>query len=262
MRADNPNIPYSPREISDEIKRSHDAGASIAHVHVRDPLTGDPSFKLEYFEEIRERVRSECDILLNFTTSGFNIEGDDLVRKRSAPIAIGIDLCTLDIGSMNLRDRVFLNPPEWGIGCAKAARQYDVKPEIECFEPGHINQAKKLISKDLFDPPYLFQLCMGSDGGIGASTEDFVYMTNALPKKDVIWTAMGVGRHQFPIAAVSMLNGGHVRVGFEDNIYLSKGVLASSNAELVEKAVRLSKELGRDIATPTEARKMLKLDPL
>jgi 3-keto-5-aminohexanoate cleavage enzyme len=259
-RKNNPNVPYSPEEIADEIIRSHEAGAAIAHVHVRDPKTGAPSFKLEYFREMRERVRSGCDILLNCTTSGFNLTGDNIMEQRVAPLSLGIDLCSLDIGSMNLRERVFLNPPEWGPYCAKAARERGVKPELECFDAGHIRLAKNLIDKGLLDPPYLFQICMGTDGGVEATTRSFAFITELLPSEHVVWTAMGIGRHQFPVAVLSMINGGHVRVGFEDNVYLARGVLAKSNAELVAKAVRLAKELGREIAEPGDVRRILQIE--
>jgi 3-keto-5-aminohexanoate cleavage enzyme len=259
-RKNNPNVPYSPEEIADEIIRSHEAGAAIAHVHVRDPNTGAPSFKLEYFREVRERVRSGCDILLNCTTSSFNLTGDNIMEQRVAPLSLGIDLCSLDIGSMNLRERVFLNPPEWGPYCAKAARERGVKPELECFDAGHIWLAKNLIDKGLLDPPYLFQICMGTDGGIEATTRSFAFITELLPPEDVVWTAMGIGRHQFPVAVLSMINGGHVRVGFEDNVYLARGVLAKSNAELVAKAVRLAKDLGREIAEPEDVRRILQIE--
>lgn len=258
-RNENPNIPYSPKEIADEIVRSSEAGASITHVHVRDPETGAPSFELDYFREIRDRVRSRCDILLNFTTSSFNLTGEDIMERRVAPTTLGPELCTLDIGSMNIRNRVFINPPEWGPYCARVARERRVKPELECFDTGHIRQAKNLIDKGQLESPYLFQICMGTDGGIEADSKSFTFMTELLPAKDVVWTTLGIGRHEFPMAALSIINGGHVRVGFEDNVYLSKGVLAKSNAELVEKAVRLAKELGRDIAQPDDTRRILKI---
>jgi 3-keto-5-aminohexanoate cleavage enzyme len=258
-RENNPSVPYSPAEIADEIVRSCEAGASITHVHVRDPETGAPAFEMDYFSEVRDRVRSRCDILLNFTTSSFNLTGENVMELRIGPTALGPDLCTLDIGSMNIRNRVFLNPPEWGPFCIKVARERGVKPELECFDIGHIGLYKNLIKDGLIEAPYFFQLCMGTAGGIGASNKNFLFMIDSLPEKDVVWSALGIGRHQFPTAVMSIINGGHVRVGFEDNIYLSKGVLANSNADLVEKVVRLAKELGRDIATPDDTRKVLKI---
>ena len=258
-RKNNPNLPHSPEEIANEVIRSSDAGAAIAHVHVRDPETGAPAFETDYFREVRDRVRSECDILLNFTTSAFNLTGEDVMRRRTDPLDLGPELCTLDIASMNFRNRVFINPPEWGPYCAKRARETGVKLELECFDVSHVTLCKLLIEEGLVDKPYLFQLCMGTIGGIPGGTKNFVFMIESLPTEDVIWTAMGIGRHQFPTAATSIINGGHVRVGFEDNVYLTKGVMAKSNGELVEKAVRLAKEFGREIASPDDARRILRI---
>jgi 3-keto-5-aminohexanoate cleavage enzyme len=258
-RKQSPYIPYSPEEIADEIVRSWEAGAAIAHVHVRDPKTGAPAFELEYFREVRDRVRPRCDILLNFTTSAANLTGENVTERRIGTTALGPDLCTLDIGSMNYQNRVFINPPEWGPYGARVARERGVKPELECFDAGHVRLAVRLVEQGLVDPPYLFQICLGVEGGMGADCKNFLFMKEIIPEKDVVWTTLGVGREEFPMAVMSILNGGHVRVGFEDNVYLSRGVLAKSNAELVEKAVRLARELGRDIATPEEVRKMLNI---
>ena len=259
-RKDNPNIPFSPEEIADEIVRAHDAGASIAHVHVRDPETGGPSFKLEHFREVRDRVRSRCDILLNFTTSALNISGENVLEERVSHLGLDPDLCSLDITSMNYRNRVFINPPEWGPYCAKVTREKNVKPELECFDTSHIGLHKRLIDQGLLEPPYFFQICMGTDSQMEATSKNLLFMRDLLPAQDVVWSGMGIGRHQFPIIAVAMLNGGHARVGFEDNVYLSKGVLAKSNGELVEKAVRLAREFGREIARPEDARRILKIE--
>jgi len=256
-RANNPSVPYTPAEIADEIIRSCEAGASMAHVHVRDPKTGAPAFELDYFREIRDRVRSRCKILLNFTTSAANITGDNLIERRLGTTTLGPELCTLDVGSMNFQNRVFLNPPEWGPIGARVARERGVKPELECFDAGHVRIAMSLIEQGLVDPPYLFQICLGVMGGMDAGIRQFLFMKDLLPTKDAIWTTLGIGRHQFSMVTLSILNGGHARVGFEDNVYLSKGVLAKSNAESVEKVVRLARELGREIAQPDEARQML-----
>ena len=258
-RKNNPNLPYTPEEIADEIVRSFEAGASISHVHVRDPKTGAPSFELEYFREIRDRVRSKCDILLNFTTSAANLTGENVIERRLGTTTLGPELCTLDIASMNYQNRVFINPPDWGPYGAKVARERGVKPELECFDAGHVLLANRLVEQGLVAPPYLYQVCLGVAGGMEASCKNFMFMKEIIPQKDVVWTTLGIGREEFPMAVMSILNGGHVRVGFEDNVYLSRGVLAKSNAELVEKAVRLARELGRDIATPEEVRKVLNI---
>jgi 3-keto-5-aminohexanoate cleavage enzyme len=256
-RKQNPNVPYTPGEIANEIVRSFEAGASIAHVHVRDPKTGAPSFELDYFREVRDLVRSRCNILLNFTTSAANLTGENLIERRLGTTTLGPDLCTLDVGSMNYLNRVFINPPEWGPIGAQTARERGVKPELECFDAGHVRIAMSLVEKGMVDPPYLFQVCLGVEGGMDAGMRQFMFMMDLLPTKDVIWTTLGIGRHEFPMVTLSILNGGHARVGFEDNVYLSRGVLAKSNAELVEKVVRLARELGRDIARPDEVRQML-----
>jgi len=260
-RKNNPNLPYTPEEIADEIVRSFEAGASISHVHVRDPKTGAPSFELEYFREICDRVRSKCDILLNFTTSAANLTGEKVIERRLGTTTLGPELCTLDIASMNYQNRVFINPPDWGPYGAKVARERGVKPELECFDAGHVLLANRLVEEGLVAPPYLYQICLGVAGGMEASCKNFMFMKEIIPQKDVVWTTLGIGREEFPMAVMSILNGGHVRVGFEDNVYLSRGVLAKSNAELVEKAVRLARELGRDIARPEEVRKMLHIKP-
>ena len=258
-RKNSPYIPYSPQEIAEEIVRSFEAGASISHVHVRDPKTGAPAFELEYFREIRDRVRSKADILLNFTTSAANLTGENVIERRLGTTTLGPDLCTLDIASMNYQNRVFINPPDWGPYGAKVARERGVKPELECFDAGHVLLASRLVEQGLVDPPYLYQICLGVAGGMAASCKNFMFMKEIIPQKDVVWTTLGIGREEFPMAMMSILNGGHIRVGFEDNVYLSRGVLAKSNAELVEKAARLAREIGRDIATPDEVRKMLNI---
>lgn len=259
-RKENPHIPYSPEEIADEIIRSCETGASIAHIHVRDPKTGAPAFKLDYFREVRDRVRSRCKILLNFTTSALNLEGSNIVEQRLEPTILDPELCTLDVASVNLHSRVFINPPEWAPYGAEVMRERGVKPELECFDTGHVRVAMNLVNNGLVDPPYLFQICLGVGWGIDANSKNLIFMAELLPSKDVVWTAMGVGRDEFPVATMSIINGGHVRVGFEDNIYLSKGVLATSNAELVDKVVRLAKELGREVAEPDDTRRILKIE--
>ena len=257
-RAINPHIPYSPEEIANEVVRSWEAGASIAHVHVRDPITGGPSFSFDHFREVRDRVRSRCNILLNFTTSGVNVPRDEkFLEHRIRNLSLKPEICSHDIASMNFLTRVSFNPPEWGPYCAKAAREEGVKPELEIFDSGHFSIASQLIGERLLDPPYLFQICFGVSGGTDGSLKSFLYMTEKLPPKDAVWSTLGIGPAQFPIITLSIIHGGHARVGFEDNVYLSRGVLAQSNAELVEKAVRIAKEFGREIAGPDETRKIL-----
>lgn len=258
----NPAIPYSPQEIAQSAIECWRAGAAIAHIHVRDPQTGAPKLELALFREVVDRIRSECDVLINLTTSGLHLsrEADtaDVIEKRLGPVTLRPELCSLDLGSMNIRGRVFHNPPEWGPVAAERMRAYGVKPEIEAFDTGHIYQAVDLIEKGLIDEPPWIQLCMGVKWGIQATPENLLFIKGKLPP-GARWSVLGVGRTQLPMITLGILLGGGIRVGFEDNIYLRRGVLARSNAELVEMAVGLAHHLQREVATPDEARDMLGL---
>lgn len=257
----NEAVPYSPKEIIDSAVESCHAGAAVVHVHVRDPQTGVPSFEFEYFEEILHGIRDRCDMLVNLTTSGFRLEGSDLTARRLKNVELHPDLCSFDLGSMNFGDRVFNNPPQWAEAATKCFLEHNVKPEIEVFDMGHIYQAVDLVNRGLIaDPPY-FQLCLGVKWGMEATLENLLFMKSKLPP-NAVWSALGIAAAQLPINAASILLGGNVRVGFEDNIYLHRGVKARSNAQFVERIVRLAGEFGRKIATPAEARAMLKIpDP-
>ena len=252
----NPAVPYSPKEIAEAAIESHRAGAAIVHVHVRDPETGVPNSRLELFAEVVDRVRQKCDILINLTTSGLNIPGKDVIEERLEPVSLKPDICSLDVGSMNFGTRVFLNPPEWGRAAAQRMLEAGVKPEIEVFDAGHVRQARVLIDEALFAPPPFVQICMGAGWGIEASPENLLFMKNLLPP-DVPWSVLGVGRHQIPMITMAIILGGHMRVGFEDNIYLRRGELLSSNAAMVEIAASLIGQLQHEVATPDDARRIL-----
>jgi 3-keto-5-aminohexanoate cleavage enzyme len=253
----NPAVPYTPKEIAQSAVECYRAGAAIVHIHVRDPETGKPDFKIELFREVIDRIRDECDMIINLTTSGLHLGGgSNLIERRLEPVALRPEICSLDIGSMNLPDTAFVNPPEWGKTAAERMREYGVKPEIEVFDVGHIYQALDWIDEGLInDPPY-FQLCMGVRWGIEATPQNLLFMKSKLPP-NARWSALGVGRAQLPMIALGILLGGNIRVGFEDNIYLRKGVLAKSNAQLVEMAAKLVGLLQRETATPNEAREIL-----
>lgn len=255
-KAMNPAVPYSPAEIAAAALDCWRAGAAIVHIHVRDPQTGAPSSDLALFGEVVARVRAESDLLINLTTSGLNITGPDAGERRLEPVSLGPELCSLDVGSVNFRDRLFANPPAWVEQAARAMQAARVKPEIEVFDVGHIHQARRLIEDGLIDPPSYFQLCMGIDWGIPATPENLLFMQRQLPE-GAVWSVLGVGRAQLPMITLGILLGGHIRVGFEDNLYLRKGVLAGSNAEFVEQAVVLARQLQREVATPAEARALL-----
>ncbi len=252
----NPAVPYTPKEIVQSAVECYRAGAAIAHIHVRDPETGNPDFKIELFREVMDRIRQECDMVVNLTTSGLHLSGPNLIERRLQPVTLRPEICSLDLGSMNFRDAAFVNSPEWGKTAAERMREYGVKPEIEAFDVGHIYQARDWIKEGLIDDPPYFQLCMGVRWGIEATPENLLFMKSKLPP-NARWSVLGVGRAQLSMITLGILLGGNIRVGFEDNIYLRKGVLAKSNAQLVEMAVNLAGLLQRETATPNEAREIL-----
>lgn len=254
----NPAVPYTPAEIAQAAIDSYHAGAAIAHIHVRDPETGAPSSKLELFREVLERIRAETDMLVNLTTSGLNITGeeDNVIVKRLEPVTLRPDLASLDIGSLNFGARVFQNSPKFGETAAKMMREYRVKPEVEVFDVGHIDQANDMVARGLLDAPPWYQLCMGIRWGIPATLENLIFMLRKLPA-NAEWSVLGVGRHQLPMITAAILLGGHIRVGFEDNVYLRKGVLAESNAQMVAHAATLIRHLHYEVANPQDARNIL-----
>jgi 3-keto-5-aminohexanoate cleavage enzyme len=256
----NPAVPYTPKEIAEAAVESCRAGAAVAHIHVRDPKTGKPDFKLELFKEILDRIRQKCDMLVNLTTSALFLSGPDVIEQRLQPVTLKPDICSLDIGSVNFPVKTFHNPPEWGEAAAKRMREYKVKPEIEVFDVGHIYQALDYLGKGLFDDPPYFQLCMGTKWGIEGTLENLLFMKSKLPAS-AQWSVLGVGRAQLPMITMGILLGGNVRVGFEDNIHLGKGVLAKSNAQFVEMAANLVNHLQKEVATPNEVRGILGIQP-
>ena len=259
-REQNPHLPYTPKEIAEEALRSWRAGASMVHVHVRDPKTGKPAFEKELFAEVVQRIRAESDLLINLTTSSFSLTGPDINEKRLMPLELKPDLCSLDVGSLNFRGGVFLNPVEWGELAAQRMRQAGVKPELELFDLGHAIQARDMVQRGLLAPPPYFQICLGIKWGAPADLDALLSFLPRLPQGSQ-WSVLGVGPHQLPLTTHAMLLGGHVRVGFEDNLYLDRGVKAKSNAEFVERVVKLAKLLQREVASCAEARSILSLPP-
>ena len=272
----NPNVPITPKQIADSCIEAARAGASIAHIHVRDPETGGISHSVDHFREVMERVReADTDIVMNITAGGGgdwipDVEdptrggpGTDIQTpaQRHEPVGELLpELCTLDCGSLNFGDMVYVNTADWLREHARLVQAAGVKPELECFDLGHVWFARQLQQEGLIDGDPLFQLCLGIPWGAEADTETMLAMRNKLPK-DANWGAFGIGRHQMPMVAQAMLLGGHVRVGLEDNLFLEKGVLAT-NGSLVEKAGGIIDALGGRIMTPAETRAHLKLrDP-
>ena len=269
-----PDYPVTPKQIANNAIEAGKAGAAIAHIHVRDPQSGARSGDLTLFTEVVERIRdSGSDVLINLTSSEgarfipgkedpkTGAEGTTLIKPldRLKHIEqLRPDICTLDVGTFNFGDVIFVNTPKDLRIMAKRIQEIGVKPEIEVFELGHIEFAKKLIEEGLIDSPPMFQICLGIPHAAPAVPEVLNLMQSRLPD-NAKWSAFGISRAEFHIAAQSVGLGGNLRVGLEDNLYLGKGEFAS-NVQLVDKAVRIARELGAEPASPAQARKTLGLD--
>jgi 3-dehydrocarnitine:acetyl-CoA trimethylamine transferase len=267
----NAAVPVTPAQIAASAIDAAKAGAAIVHIHVRDPQTGKPSMDPALYREVVERIRaSGTDVLVNLTTgpgARFIPGVDDPLKPAPGStltlpatrvqhvVELKPDICSLDMGSMNMGGQVFVNTPPHLEAMAAAIRDVGVRPELEVFEAGHLMLSKRLIETGHIKSPALFQICLGISWGQPATSEAVSYMRSLLPP-DCIWFAFGISLHQFPIAAQTVLLGGHVRVGLEDNLYLEKGKLAPSNAALVEKAAKIVSILGDDVATPADARQI------
>lgn len=264
----NENVPYTPEEFVQEAVESYEAGASIVHIHARDPESGIPTTDLEIWEEIQEGIRSECDVLINFSTAiGGSAEGDERIQhiKELDP-----DLASLNTNSMNFamanwktgeieNDNVFENKFGMIEKFAKTMRENGVKPEIECYELSGFSNVFLLDKKDIFEKPLHFQFVFGVAGGAEFNPHNFLAFKNAVPR-NATWSACGVGPNEFPLAMMTAATGGHIRVGLEDNINIRKGEKANGNAELVEKAVDIAGKIGREPATVEETKEILNLD--
>jgi len=270
----NPAVPVTPAQIAQSAIEAAAAGAAIVHIHVRDPNTAASSMELALYQEVVERIRdSGTDVIINLTTG----TGAQFVPGKEDPAVAGPgteyvlpeirarhvralkpDMCSLDLNTMWFRTRAFINSPEHITQIAAIARKAGALTELEVFDSGDINLAKALMETGAIQPPGFFQIVLGVSYGAAANTETLLYLRNLLPE-GAQWAAFGIGAHAFPMLAQALLLGGHVRIGLEDNYYLERGVLAPSNAALVEKAVRIMNSIGFEPATAAEAREMLGL---
>jgi uncharacterized protein (DUF849 family) len=269
-----PYLPITPQQIADSALEAAEAGAAIAHIHVRDPETGRPSMGIDLYRDVMDRIRSRNpSLVINLTTG----PGGRFVPSEEDPKIAGPgttlmaperrvehveilrpDICTLDLNTMNSGGEVVINTPRNVRKMATRIRAAKVLPELELFDTGDCHLARDLIAEGTLQGPGLYSLVLGVKYGFNASPETMMYGRDLLPA-GAIWTGFGIGRSEFPMVAQSWLLGGHVRVGMEDNLYLSKGVLAKSNAELVTHAASILRSLGATIASPAEARAMLGL---
>jgi len=272
-----PHVPRSPQQIAESAIDAAKAGAAIVHCHVRDPETGAPSRDLKLYREVTDRIRdAEVDVVLNLTAGmggdivfgsadapfPVNQAGTDMVgaEERVAHVADCLpEICTLDCGTMNFAeaDYVMTNTPGMLTAMGRMMTELGVKPEIEAFDTGHLWYAKQLVKDGVLDSPALVQLCMGVPWGAPNDLNTFMAMVNNVPD-DWTWSAFSLGRDQMPYAAASVLAGGNVRVGLEDNLFLDKGVLAT-NAQLVERAVGVVEGMGAKIIGPEAVREKLGL---
>ena len=269
------HVPVTPKEISDSAIEAAKAGASIVHIHARDPETGQGSREPKLFKEIVDRVReSDTDVVINITAG----MGGDWVSDPSNPAMPGSgtdmigpeerlahvkeclpEICSLDCGTLNFSDTdmIYISTPPTLRKMATLAREWGVKPELEVFELGHIRFAKAMISEGLINDPPMFQLCLGIPWGAEQTVETMAAMKAQLPT-DASWASFGIGRGQMPMMAAAVAMGGNVRVGLEDNIYLDRGILAT-NAQLVTRACEIIERMGGRVVTPQQARNKLKL---
>lgn len=251
----NPAVPYTVEEIAREAESAYKAGASIIHLHVRED-DGTPTQSKERFKECMDAIKEKCpDAIIQPSTGGAVGMTDE---ERLQPTELGPEMATLDCGTLNFGgDEIFVNTENTIINFAKIMNERNIKPEIEVFDKGMIDYAIRFNKKGIIKSPMHFDFVLGVQ--MSASARDLAFMVDSIPQGST-WTVAAVGRHQFPMAAIGIAMGGHVRVGFEDNIYYNKGELAESNGQLVERVVRLAKELGREIASPDEAREILGLN--
>jgi 3-keto-5-aminohexanoate cleavage enzyme len=253
-RTDNPNLPLTPEEIIEAVYESWQAGASIAHLHVRDPQ-GKPTQDPTIFQQVIAGIKQKCDIIIQISTGGST---DMSPAERSAPLSLKPEMATLTTGTVNFGHDVFSNPYPMIIDFANTMTENGVKPEIEIFDTGMLATTLTLIKKNILTLPLHFDFVLGVPGGMAATARNLVYLAEGIPQ-NCTWSVAGIGRHELPLGTMAISMGGHVRVGFEDNVYYEKGVPAASNAQLVARIARLAKELGRTPATPNEARQILGL---
>ncbi len=258
LKEHNPAVPYTVEECVREAKSAYDAGASIIHLHVRYD-DGTPTQDKKRFKEVMDAIYKVCpDVIIQPSTGGAVGMSND---ERLQPTELNPEMATLDCGTLNFGgDEVFMNTENTIKYFAQKMIERGIKPELEVFDKSMIDMALRLHKKGFIKEPMHFDFVMGVNGGITGELRDFVFLRGSIPA-EATYTVAGIGRFEFPLAAAAIIDGGHVRVGFEDNVFVSKGVLAKSNGELVEKVVRIAKEFGREIATPDEARKILGLKP-
>lgn len=254
----NTAVPYTVEQIVREAKSAVDAGAAIVHLHVRED-NGKPTQSRERFRECIDAIYQVCPNVILIPSTGGAVGMS--AEERLQPTELFPEMATLDSGTCNFGDEIFDNTMPMMRAFGKRMMENNIKPEYECFEMGHLDTVLNMVRKgELPGHPLQFNFVLGVPGCTPATVPNLCWLVNAIPAGST-WTVTGIGRHAFPMAAAAIAMGGNVRVGFEDNLYLSKGVLAKSNGELVEKVVRIANELNRPVANSDEARAILGLKP-
>ncbi len=256
MREHTPYIPYTPDEIAAEALRCRQAGAAMVHVHGRHD-DGTPTQDRQTYKEILDRIRASTDLLVQFSTGG---AVGMTVEERIEALDLRPDMATLTTGTVNFGDEVFLNSLPMIREIAGRLKALSIVPEIEVFDTGMIDTARRLIGEGLLEEPLHFDFVLGVPGGMGGSVRNLEFLVGSIPDGST-WSVAGIGRHQLPLARRALELGGHVRVGLEDNLFVEKGVLAKGSYELVEIVVGEAELTGRPLASPEEAREILGISP-
>jgi 3-keto-5-aminohexanoate cleavage enzyme len=251
-KEDYPYLSITPEEIADSARGAVGAGASIIHLHVRDEQ-GKPSQRVDIFREVTEKIRQRCECIIQYSTGG--AVGTPL-DDRCAPLKLKPDMATLSMGTMNFGPDIFENTEKTICTIAEAIQENGVMPELEIFDYGMMDTVDRFLKKDVIPEKFHVDFVLGVPGGMSGEVKDLILLKERL-RPGQSWTVAGLGRFQLPLSAHAIAMGGHVRVGIEDNIYYRKGELAKSNAQLVERVVRIAKELDRAIANVQQTREIL-----
>ena len=253
-RAMTPYLPITADELAEEAARCREAGAAVIHLHVRRD-DGAPTQDRALFQKAIDAIRARCDVIIQTSTGGaVGMTADE----RAQPLECGPEMASLNAGSLNFGDDVFLNPFPLVREFARRMREKKIMPELECYDAGHVDSCLWLQAQGVIDGPGHFDFVLGVRGGMAASEENLRFLISKLPA-GATFNVAGIGRHQMTMAELSLKLGGHARCGLEDNIYLSKGVLAKGSHELVSRVAGLARAAGRSVATPAEARALLRL---
>ncbi len=254
MAREIPGLDLSPKGIADEVVRAYNAGANIAHLHVWDE-EGQPTTELAAFEKTLSLIRERCDIILEGSTGGVN---ELSPQERSVCLQTEIEMASLNPGSINYDKGVYINSPSDIAYWSQEMKRRKIKPDVAIFEAGMVANANDLLQKGWIENPLLFTLVLGQKGALPATPKNLLFLSETVPA-DSLWFVAGHCGHDLWMSSLAILMGGHARAGFEDNPYFRPGEIATSNAQLIERLVRISREIGLEIATPDEAREMLSL---